>query len=119
MINLYYLYTFSPYCSVEIFCNIFHLKLVNLIIIHFCIFALRRCSDASRSARMFTSPPTSAKRDVKIENASESSSFTTREKIMFKNARSAKVLMGRVAWQNRENPTTNMVFMLAGVERKG
>ena len=38
---------------------------------------------------------------------------------MFKNARSAKILMGRVAWQNRENPTTNMVFMLAGVERKG
>lgn len=77
MINLYYLYIFSPYCSVEIFCNVFYLKLVNLII-HFCIFALRRCSDASRSARMFTPPPTSAKRDVKIENASESSSFTTR-----------------------------------------
>lgn len=78
MINLYYLYIFNPYYSVENFCNVFYLKLVNLIIIHFCIFALRRCSDASRSARMFTPPPTSAKRDVKIENASESSSFTTR-----------------------------------------
>ena len=42
------------------------------------ILALRRCSGTSRSARMFTPPPTSAKRDVKIENASESSSFTTR-----------------------------------------
>ena len=37
MIDLYYLYIFNPYCSVENFYNVFYLKLVNLILIHFCI----------------------------------------------------------------------------------
>lgn len=37
MINLYYLYIFNPYYSVENFCNVFYLKLVNLILIHFFI----------------------------------------------------------------------------------
>lgn len=36
-INLYYLYIFNPYSSVENFCNVFYLKLVNLVLIHFCI----------------------------------------------------------------------------------
>ena len=37
MIDLYYLYIFNPYCSVENFCNVFYLKLVNSILIHICI----------------------------------------------------------------------------------
>ena len=37
MIDLYYLYIFNPYSSVENFCNVFYLKLVNLVLIHFCI----------------------------------------------------------------------------------
>ena len=37
MIDLYYLYIFNPNSSVENFCNVFYLKVVNLVLINFCI----------------------------------------------------------------------------------
>lgn len=37
MIDSYYLYIFNSYCSVENFCNVFYLKVVNSILIHICI----------------------------------------------------------------------------------